>query len=243
MQKTYLRYAPQSILGVVASARAPIHLFSASSSSSSSPATATTVLFPSWDSAVLWDFAKAAMLGTYLPRKDKVDGEVTALCSFGDVVVLGRFTGRVDVYNEFGPPRASLSRHRSAVTCVRFNQDGSRFASGALDTSILIMDTSSDSVLFALRGHKDQVTDLVFVGDNSLMSSSKDSLIKVWDLDAQVCFQTIASHKTGVWALDLDSASGRVATGSSDGLIQLLAKDSISQLWQTLPGPVGRQTT
>jgi U3 small nucleolar RNA-associated protein 12 len=198
MQKTYLRYvaSPGPPLGVVASSRAAAVLVSA-----------THLLVPAWDAAVLWDTQRAVALLRFEPRPDKQDGacagrpaltrrgsnaiagEVTALASSSSVVVLGRFTGRVDLYDSdaSGPPRASLTGHRSAVCCARFNAEGSRLATGALDTTILVLDPTVDAVLFALRGHKDQVTDLVFLsgGESRLMSSSKDTMIKLWDLESE----------------------------------------------------------
>lgn len=55
------------------------------------------------------------------------------------------------------------------------------------------------------------------------MSSSKDGLVKVWDLDTQHCCQTLAGHKAEVWSLDANAAGTRVACGSTDNEIRLYA--------------------
>lgn len=51
-----------------------------------------------------------------------------------------------------------------------------------------------------LRGHKDAITKvLVLKKSNRLISASKDTLVKVWDLEAQYCVQTILGHRNEVW--------------------------------------------
>jgi WD40 repeat protein len=47
-----------------------------------------------------------------------------------------------------------------------------------------------------LRGHKDQITQVKFLSKhNILVSSSKDTFVRVWDLDIQHCTQVC------VWTL------------------------------------------
>ena len=50
---------------------------------------------------------------------------------------------------------------KSAVTALRFNASGSLLASGSQDTDLILWDVVSEAGLYRLRGHKDQVTDLV----------------------------------------------------------------------------------
>jgi WD40 repeat protein len=55
-----------------------------------------------------------------------------------------------------------------------------------------------------LRGHKDAVTGLGFVERNSqklLVSVSKDTLLKVWDVATQHCIQTIVGHRCEIYSL------------------------------------------
>jgi len=73
-----------------------------------------------------------------------------------------------------------------------------------------------------LRGHKGNVTDCCFMSTHNVLItrfglfvfhcwgnfpssrfssfvSSKDSLVKLWDLDTQHCFQTLVGHRSEVW--------------------------------------------
>ena len=55
----------------------------------------------------------------------------------------------------------TLSGHKGQVTALRYNEQGSLLASGAQDTDIIVWDTAAESGLYRLRGHQDQVTDVV----------------------------------------------------------------------------------
>ena len=47
------------------------------------------------------------------------------------------------------------------MTALRFNVSGSLLASGSRDTDLIMWDVVGEAGLYRLRGHKDQVTDLV----------------------------------------------------------------------------------
>ena len=56
---------------------------------------------------------------------------------------------------------------------------------------------------------------------NKLISCSKDSHIRVWDLDTQHCSQTLVGYRGEVWALTLDRSQKRLVTGSADVELQV----------------------
>jgi U3 small nucleolar RNA-associated protein 12 len=69
-------------------------------------------------------------------------------------------------------------------------------ASGSADTYIVIYDLIADTACFKLLGHNEQITNLAsFINLNPirgneetlLISSSKDGLLKIWDLEQQTC--------------------------------------------------------
>lgn len=55
----------------------------------------------------------------------------------------------------------TLSGHKGSVTALKYNLQGGMLASGAQDTDIIVWDVAAESGLCRLRGHQDQVTDLV----------------------------------------------------------------------------------
>lgn len=76
-----------------------------------------------------------------------------------------------------------------------------------------------------------QVTDLVFLErSKKLVSGCKDTHVRVWDLDTQSCVQRIVSHRSAVWALDVDPSERFVVTGSADAEIRVfgVVNDEVS---------------
>ena len=67
------------------------------------------------------------------------------------------------------------------------------------DTTIVVWDVVSGCGLFRLKGHKGPITGCRWLHHgNVLISSSKDTLVKLWDLDTQHCFQTLVNHRNEV---------------------------------------------
>jgi U3 small nucleolar RNA-associated protein 12 len=122
----------------------------------------------------------------------------------------------------------AFAGHRGAVTALRFSSSGAHLASGSQDTDIVLWDVSGESGLFRLKGHRGQITDVAFLGGSGagrLVSSSKDETIKVWDLDAQHCCQTVASRSREAWSLDVDPTGSRLAVGASDAELRVFWVD------------------
>lgn len=126
------------------------------------------------------------------------------LSSDGNTVAAGYSSGVLLLFSlKTGATAVTLHGHRSAVTAGRFHSSGALLASGSADTDIVVWDTVSESGLYRLRGHRDGVTDVVFLEGveggsglrNGLASCSKDTLVKLWDLDTQSCVQTVVGHR------------------------------------------------
>lgn len=127
----------------------------------------------------------------------------------GSTVAAGYSSGLVLLFSlKTGSTAITLHGHRSAVTAARYHASGTLLASGSADTDIVVWDAVAESGLYRLRGHRDGVTDVVFLGGggggvpggcsrlrNGLASCSKDTLVKLWDLDTQSCVQTVVGHR------------------------------------------------
>ena len=69
---------------------------------------------------------------------------------------------KVRLWNlQSGTCDVTLNGHKGQVTALKYNQQGGLLASGAQDTDIIVWDVAAESGLYRLRGHQDQVTDLV----------------------------------------------------------------------------------
>ncbi|RDD38837.1 F-box/WD repeat-containing protein 7 [Trichoplax sp. H2] len=93
-----------------------------------------------------------------------------------------------------------VSGHSNRVLCVRFN--GRRMASGSLDRTLRIWNSSTGMLLQTLKGHTRGIWAIRFYGRNSLVSSSYDGSIKIWNIKSGACLKTLYSHNGPVWAIE-----------------------------------------
>ncbi|EMR11736.1 hypothetical protein PNEG_00170 [Pneumocystis murina B123] len=128
-----------------------------------------------------------------------------------------------------------LNGHRSSVTVLTFDITGTRLVSGSKDTDIIVWDVVSETGMYRLRGHKDQVTECVFlrtplneigfvdpIKDHGwIVSVSKDSFIKIWDLSTQHCVETHIAHQGECWALGVSPDQKICVTAGLDGELKI----------------------
>src|SRR5699024_5521518 len=102
---------------------------------------------------------------------------------------------------------------------------------------------------FKLRGHKDQITGLEFVepetqvqdedgtramvldgqdtSDGYLLTTGKDSLLKLWDLSSRHCIETHISQTNGeCWALGMSPDLSGCITAGNDGELKAWSLDA-----------------
>jgi WD40 repeat protein len=64
---------------------------------------------------------------------------------------------------------------------------------------VIIWDLVAEKGKLRLSGHKGVVTQVCFMNELPVViSSSKDTLVKFWDLDTGHCFKTLVGHKAEV---------------------------------------------
>lgn len=63
-----------------------------------------------------------------------------------------------------------------------------------------------------------------------VVTTSKDTFLKLWDLGTQHCIQTLVAHRADVWTMDVDAAEDLLLTGSSEGEVKAwrIDKDAMS---------------
>lgn len=174
------------------------------------------------ENVLIWDTKTGEHVKT-LPG-DKV--EAVSLSQHFETTLLasGYSDGSVRVFNyNTEELKVTFAGHKSAVSCVAFDGTGMRLASGGKDTEIVVWDVVSESGLFRLKGHKHVITNLQFMKDQPdiLISSSRDTFVKFWDLQTQHCFKTLIGHRSEVWDFVYLDKVNRLITGAGDSELRV----------------------
>lgn len=181
------------------------------------------------EQVLTWDIKKGDLVSRW--RDPNCTAEASVILQSGrnsDIFAVGYMDGSVRLWDsKTATILISLTGHRSAVTALTFNDSGDRLASGGQDAHIIIWDLIGEVGLYRLRGHKDEVTAIKFIrepgdeidtlsGDGWLLSTGKDSFIKIWDLSTRHCVETHIAHHGECWALALTpDQQGCVTTGNN----------------------------
>lgn len=113
-------------------------------------------------------------------------------------------------------PKLVFHGHRAAVTALTFDATGTHLASGSRDSEIIIWDLVGETGLVRLRGHSNAITGLLFVATNCLLSVSRDTLAKVWDLGSEHCVETVIVHHAEITDLCVIPGPRGEASGESN---------------------------
>lgn len=139
-----------------------------------------------------------------------------ALSPINNYIISGHDDGTIKVWDyKTEDLLITFNGHNNRITCLSFNHDGTKLASGSFDTDIIIWDMMAQRGLFRLRGHIKPITKVQFIQINDLLnneidtidgnddnemliSSSRDTSLKLWELETQHCVQTIVGHKFSI---------------------------------------------
>lgn len=195
------------------------------------------------EEVLCWDIKKGELLSRW--NDERCTSQVTAIAQSRvdpDVYAVGYEDGSIRLWDsKIATVIISFNGHRSAITVLSFDQSGVRLASGSKDTDVIIWDLVAEVGLFRLRGHKDQITGLEFVRtaqtDSSgevdvsatevyLLTTSKDALIKLWDVASQYCIETHIAQSSGeCWSLGLSPDGSGCITAGNDGELTVWSID------------------
>ncbi|ODQ63195.1 WD40 repeat-like protein [Nadsonia fulvescens var. elongata DSM 6958] len=240
MVKSYEGFELDSTFGVIASNSNISWLPPLSSASHTS---AGRVVSAGLEEVLIWDIKTGTQVSKW--RDSKGNREITSIAQVenGEMIATGYSDGSIKIWDSrSGTELINFSGHKNAITCLSFDKSGTRLASGSRDSNIIVWDLVSEEGLYRLRSHRDQITSIVFLsakldkntgdeGENDmtdidinvdeaenkwLLSTSKDGLVKLWDLDTQHCVETHVSHRGECWSLGVSPNETLAITSGND---------------------------
>ncbi|KAK6810480.1 hypothetical protein RU639_013746 [Aspergillus parasiticus] len=130
---------------------------------------------------------------------------------------------RLPVLEDYWSPNLqTLEGHLDSVNSVAFSPDGRTLASGSLDRTIKLWDTTTGIERQTLEGHSGWVYSVAFSPDGrTLASGSADRTIKLWDTITGTERQTLEGHSDWVYSVAFSPDGRTLASGSTDRTIKL----------------------
>ncbi len=77
-----------------------------------------------------------------------------------------------------------LEGHQKPVGCLAFSPDGKTLLSGSQDQTLKVWDWAKEKVVRTIPGHKNWVTSLLFIDDATVLSTSDDLSICLWEVSS-----------------------------------------------------------
>ncbi|QLG74500.1 hypothetical protein HG535_0G03830 [Zygotorulaspora mrakii] len=228
MVKSYQRFEQANSFGVIAS-NANCVWIPPASGKQNNPGRAVTAAL---ENVNIWDIKTAELVSSLsdgLPpgaadAKSIKPAETTYLQYHRDTNILaaGYADGTIKIWDLMSKTvLLSLSGHKSAITVLKFDSTGTRMVSGSRDSDIILWDLIGEVGLYKLRSHKDAISGIWMQDDEWLISTSKDGLVKIWDLKTQQCVETHIAHTGECWGL-----------GICEDLAITTGADSQIKIWQ-----------
>ncbi|XP_010677977.2 DENN domain and WD repeat-containing protein SCD1 isoform X1 [Beta vulgaris subsp. vulgaris] len=115
--------------------------------------------------------------------------------------------------------RATLRGHTGAVRAI--SSDRWKVVSGSDDNSILVWDKQQFIPLEELKGHEGQISCVRMLSGDSVLSSSHDGTVKMWDARTGGCIATVARCPGSVLCMEYDDATGILAAAGRDSVVHL----------------------
>lgn len=170
--------------------------------------------------------------GTVVNERDIVKIQRPYSCAFsrdGRWLAAGsHITNLVSVANvASGEIMHELTGHTAAVYCCSFDPSGSWLSTGSHDHTIRLWPLTEAGVSpVNLVGHLGPVRGCVFYyrdGRLFLASGSDDMTIKLWDVEARSCVDTLTGHTEGLYSCAVLSAESLLATSAEDRTVKVWA--------------------
>ncbi|BGP26588.1 beta transducin [Rhodotorula toruloides] len=245
--KSYSRHGPTEAFGLIATGPAVYD--------------GRKAYCPALEDVLVWDVKKGEQVAMW--HETGLRALVTCLSrspTDWDSFAVGYADGSVRIWNaKTQSVTVTFNGHKTGVTALAWDADGTRLASGARDTDVILWDVVGEVGLFRLRGHRDQITSLAFVAprpgsdhdstsvtanadsattstsapstpapkpSTHLISSSKDTFVKLWNLTTQHCIETVVAHRSEAWSFAYDADSNVLVSGGGEGEVKCWKVDN-----------------
>lgn len=167
--------------------------------------------------AILWDVANKIMLHIYTHHMDEIldfvwkNDEIFATASADNSIGICNINGEYQF----------LLGHTSHVIVVSYSSDGRYLASASEDATVRIWSDNNEPIVYT--NHETGVLCIKWVPNShyTIVSSSQDGAVHVWNAQDGTLLHVIKSHIKNVISLSISPCGSFLAFGGSDMIVDI----------------------
>ncbi|OMJ68993.1 hypothetical protein SteCoe_33401 [Stentor coeruleus] len=184
--------------------------------------------------AVLWD----CRTNTIQVSKNMIFPLTLALASkTGKFVIIGSEKSSIIRWN-ICTYKKYETEFNEKIKCMRFSNDEKYLAIGDDMFRIIVVNLVDMSRKVVIKGHGDEVTELCFLINNGMLSSSRDSTVIHWNLGKIEKIRAFQGHTKAVLCMLVSDDEKTLITGSEDLRVNIWTLDGILVYTLNLQHPV-----
>jgi WD40 repeat protein len=176
----------------------------------------TTVAIAAKSGLTIWDWNEKRRIKT-LAGENSSPVFVQFTSGYPHRLVLVDSIGRIRQWNTADWRESNVWTLDLKVNAAALSRDGIHLAIGCIDGTLETVDLVAKRVLGSVRGHQRVITSLDYNSDGSLLlTSSEDSLVKVWESSTLRTNAVLRGHLLGVHSTVFAPDDTRIVSASHD---------------------------
>jgi WD40 repeat protein len=100
---------------------------------------------------------------------------------------------------------------------IQLNTDGKKLLCSGTSKKFHLIDVEKRAIIQTYEGHSKGIMEVDFLGDDRIVSVSKDKTVKVWSMDSATVIHDLKGHNAYIYAVA--THGNQIVTGDSKGLI------------------------
>lgn len=139
----------------------------------------------------------------------------------GDNVVIATNDSSLVIWDLYQNDSIQAIKQPFLITTVRFSPDDSLIAFASSANDILICHSKTFKPIYTLKKHSKDITDIEFIDNGTIISSSADGYIIIWDIFNEKPISFWKASNNWVRDLAINKDKTRVASCGDDGKIKI----------------------
>ncbi|MEM8676283.1 MAG: NB-ARC domain-containing protein, partial [Cyanobacteria bacterium P01_G01_bin.67] len=140
----------------------------------------------------------------------------------GKLLAIATYSYQIAIVN-FATGKLIKTLPASDTWCwsVNFSPDSQFLAVCGGHNYVNIWHVESGQLIKQLQGHQAVTLETAFIDNQTLVSSSGDGTIKIWNLATEECIRTISADGGWIWSVDASPINNLLVTGNNANRVQL----------------------